>query len=73
VGGIRVTAQLRSSQTPVPATLSPGVAEKTAELVLAEPAGAVAPGQAAVCYDGERVLGGGWIRRRDAVASPAAA
>ena len=27
------------------------------------PAGAVAPGQAAVLYDGERVLGGGWIRR----------
>jgi tRNA-specific 2-thiouridylase len=22
----------------------------------------IAPGQAAVCYDGERVLGGGWIR-----------
>ena len=26
-----------------------------------EPCHAVAPGQAAVCYDGERVLGGGWI------------
>jgi hypothetical protein len=24
----------------------------------------VAPGQAAVLYDGERVLAGGWIRRR---------
>ena len=34
-----------------------------AELVLDAPAGAVAPGQAAVLYDGERVLGGGWIRR----------
>ena len=34
-----------------------------AELVLAAPAGAVAPGQAAVLYDSERVLGGGWIRR----------
>ena len=40
--------------------------------VLAEirvPAGAVAPGQAAVLYDGERLLGGGWTRRR----APAAA
>jgi tRNA-specific 2-thiouridylase len=27
----------------------------------AEPQFGVAPGQAAVCYDGERVLGGGWI------------
>jgi tRNA-specific 2-thiouridylase len=32
-------------------------------LELAAPAGAVAPGQAAVLYDGDRVLGGGWIRR----------
>lgn len=27
----------------------------------AQPTGAVAPGQAAVCYDGERVIAGGWI------------
>ena len=26
-----------------------------------EPCYAIAPGQAAVCYDGDRVLGGGWI------------
>jgi tRNA-specific 2-thiouridylase len=26
-----------------------------------EPQFGVAPGQAAVCYDGDRVLGGGWI------------
>ncbi len=28
-----------------------------------EPQSAVAPGQAAVCYDGDRLLGGGWIAR----------
>ena len=26
-----------------------------------DPQFGVAPGQAAVCYDGDRVLGGGWI------------
>ena len=26
-----------------------------------EPRESIAPGQAAVCYDGDRVLGGGWI------------
>ena len=72
-GGIGVTAKLRSSQPPVPATLYLGGAENTAWLVPAAPAGAAAPGQAAVCYDGERVLGGGWIRRREAAAEPAAA
>ena len=70
--GIAVTAKLRSTQPPIPATLYPGAAAGEAELVLAEPAGAVAPGQAAVLYDGERVLGGGWIRRPAAGARPLA-
>ncbi|HXC27580.1 MAG TPA: tRNA 2-thiouridine(34) synthase MnmA [Stellaceae bacterium] len=58
-----VTAKLRSAQPPVPATLLSCEDRDTAELTLAAPAGAVAPGQAAVIYDGDRVLGGGWIRR----------
>jgi tRNA-specific 2-thiouridylase len=75
---VPVAAKLRSAQPPVPATLHPGAAAPggetgsaggEAELVLAAPAGAVAPGQAAVLYDGERVLGGGWIRRPDCVAA----
>ena len=41
----------------------PATGDGDAELVLDAPAGAVAPGQAAVLYDGDRVLGGGWIRR----------
>ncbi|HEX3860244.1 MAG TPA: tRNA 2-thiouridine(34) synthase MnmA [Stellaceae bacterium] len=62
--GLPVTAKLRSAQPPIAATLFAGnAASGEAELVLDEPAGAVAPGQAAVFYDGERVLGGGWIRR----------
>jgi tRNA-specific 2-thiouridylase len=61
--GMRVEAKLRSAQPPVPATLHPGGATREAELVLDAPVEGVAPGQAAVLYDGERVLGGGWIRR----------
>jgi tRNA-uridine 2-sulfurtransferase len=57
-----VAARLRSAQPPVPATLHAGDGDG-AELLLHEPAGAIAPGQAAVLYDGDRVLGGGWIRR----------
>jgi tRNA-specific 2-thiouridylase len=69
-----VAAKLRSAQPPVPAMLypgdaAPGAAGGAAELVLDAPAGAVAPGQAAVLYDGERVLGGGWIGRGGTVAA----
>jgi tRNA-uridine 2-sulfurtransferase len=63
VGGTRVQVKLRSSHPPVSATLYPSGAGE-AELVLDAGAQGVAPGQAAVLYDGERVLGGGWIRRR---------
>jgi tRNA-uridine 2-sulfurtransferase len=68
--GIAVTAKLRSAQPPVPAMLYPGSIENTAELVPTAPVAAAAPGQAAVFYDGERVLGGGWIRRLEAAAAP---
>ena len=61
--GMALAARLRSAQPPVAARLYPGAAPGAAELVFAEPTQAVAPGQAAVLYDGERVLGGGWIRR----------
>jgi tRNA-specific 2-thiouridylase len=60
--GIEVAVKLRSAQPPVPARL---VLDATGggEVVLGEPADGVAPGQACVVYDGDRVLGGGWIRR----------
>lgn len=61
-GGAAVAAKLRSAQEPAPARVFPGAVPGTAELALEAPAPA-APGQAAVLYDGERVLGGGWIRR----------
>jgi tRNA-uridine 2-sulfurtransferase len=67
--GMAVAAKLRSTQLPVPATFYPEDDPSNASLVLDAPAGAVAPGQAAVLYAGERVLGGGWIRRRAAAAA----
>ncbi|HEV2302876.1 MAG TPA: tRNA 2-thiouridine(34) synthase MnmA [Stellaceae bacterium] len=62
--GVPLSVKLRSAQTPVAATYRPLTPEGEGELVLEAPAGAVAPGQAAVFYDGKRMLGGGWIRRR---------
>ena len=60
--GLRVTVKLRSAQPPLPATLFLDGAG-SGEVMLDAPALGVAPGQACVCYDGSRVLGGGWIRR----------
>ncbi|WP_308909291.1 tRNA 2-thiouridine(34) synthase MnmA [Pseudokordiimonas caeni] len=60
--GIEVLARVRSTRPPVPATLRLG--EKgDAMLELHDPEAGVSPGQAAVFYDGDRVLGGGWIAK----------
>lgn len=61
--GLPVTVKLRSAQAPLPARIgvTDGGADGGAELRLETPAYGVSPGQAAVCYDGSRVLGGGWI------------
>ncbi|MBI1208433.1 MAG: tRNA 2-thiouridine(34) synthase MnmA [Azospirillum sp.] len=60
--GLAVEVKLRSAQPAVVATLTLGPAG-TAEVMLAEPAYGVAPGQACVVYQGDRMLGGGWIAR----------
>ena len=60
----RVRVKLRSAQAPASASVR-ATGPATAEIVLDEPAYGVAPGQAAVCYDGDRVLGGGWISAAD--------
>ena len=55
-------AKVRSMAQPVPVTLDGpigGGADCTVRFV--EPAFGVAPGQAAVIYAGDRVIGGGWI------------
>ena len=69
--GITVAVKLRSMQSAVAATLF-GRPGGRAEVILAAPENAVAPGQACVFYDGERVLGGGWIAPdRDSVSAAA--
>ncbi len=60
--GMAVTVKLRNTQPPVPAQVF-GEAGGRARVVLTSSEGAVTPGQACVMYDGERVLGGGWIER----------
>ena len=54
------TAMIRYRHTPVAATVTRSEDVMTVEFV--EHVHGVAPGQAVVCYDGNRVIGGGWIQ-----------
>jgi len=57
-----LTAKVRSLAKPVPVTLEGPLGEGAAVTIrFAEPEYGVAPGQAAVIYAGDRVVGGGWI------------
>ncbi|RIV90117.1 tRNA 2-thiouridine(34) synthase MnmA [Aurantiacibacter xanthus] len=57
-----LTAKVRSLAKPVPITLEGELGNGNACTIrFATPEYGVAPGQAAVIYAGERVLGGGWI------------
>jgi tRNA-specific 2-thiouridylase len=67
--GVAVTVKLRSAQPAVPARLF--ARGDGALLALERPQEGVAPGQAAVCYAGARVLGGGWIVRAELAAQAA--
>lgn len=58
-GERKCTVRLRHSRTETPAVLVP--ADGGVELRLLSPARAPTPGQLAVFYDGETVLGSGWI------------
>ena len=61
-GGVDCVVKLRSLSRPVPAHVTP-LSGGRAEVHLKEPFEAIAPGQACVFYDGERLLGGGWIEK----------
>jgi tRNA-specific 2-thiouridylase len=60
-----VTVKIRYSHPGTRATITP-LANERALVRLHEPQRAVTPGQAAVFYDGDIVMGGGWICRHGA-------
>jgi tRNA-specific 2-thiouridylase len=57
---IRAAARIRYRHTEAPATIAP-LPDGRASVTFDEPQSAITPGQAVVFYDGEVVLGGGWI------------
>jgi tRNA-uridine 2-sulfurtransferase len=60
-------AKVRSLAKPVPVTLEGALGDGTAAAIrFLQPEYGVAPGQAAVLYAGERVVGGGWIEATEA-------
>lgn len=61
----QLTARLRYRHTGV-ATQLTFRSDGTVDLKFAEPQFAVTPGQMAVLYDGDEVLGGGWIAKAEA-------
>jgi tRNA-uridine 2-sulfurtransferase len=58
----RAEVRLRYRHAGVGCLIQPG-ADQRLRVILDQPQAAVTPGQAAVFYQGERVLGGGWIVR----------
>ncbi len=57
------TVQIRYNHRGAPAWVT-RTGEETFEVEFGEEVHAITPGQAAVCYHGDVVLGGGWIERR---------
>jgi tRNA-specific 2-thiouridylase len=61
-----VEVKIRYAHGGAPARIERQPDDGNARVVLLEPQRAVTPGQAAVVYAGDRVLGGGWIARQRA-------
>jgi tRNA-uridine 2-sulfurtransferase len=59
---MRVRVKIRNKHTAAPATLAPAEDSGRVEVRFDQPQRAVTPGQGAVFYDGDAVVGGGWIQ-----------
>jgi len=59
-GPVRAHVRIRHRHEPAEAQITP-IDATTARVTFGEPQRAITPGQAAVFYSGEEVLGGGWI------------
>ncbi len=58
---LKIAAQIRYRHRPVEAMLFPSTGADSAILRFKEPQAAVTPGQAAVCYNDDQLIAGGWI------------
>ncbi len=59
---LRVHAKIRSRHKAAPATITPRQ-DGSVDVLFDAPQPAISPGQACVFYDGEILVGGGWIKR----------
>jgi tRNA-specific 2-thiouridylase len=60
---VRAEVRIRYRHTPEPATIY-ALPDNRAKIVFDEPTSAITPGQTTVFYNGEEVVGGGWIEKQ---------
>jgi tRNA-specific 2-thiouridylase len=60
-GPIRASVKIRHKHEPAPASVDP-LGDSHARITFDAPQRAITPGQGSVFYDGDRVLGGAWIK-----------
>ena len=61
---VRAEVRIRYRHTPELATIN-ALPENRARIVFDNPTSAITPGQTTVFYDGEEVVGGGWIEKHN--------
>jgi tRNA-specific 2-thiouridylase len=66
---VQASVRIRNRHEPAVAEITP-LDGSAARVVFLEPQRAITPGQAAVFYSGEKVLGGGWIDSIESMESP---